>query len=211
MSFNPKRRYSAVALFSENLERVVLIHKLRPDWQAGKANLPGGKVELSDIPGSWWSVHGDSHGLDLQPGDTWVTSFSEESFDIAYRRCAVRELREETGLDIAAAALKLFCRLRYVSREGNAAECCFFAARGDVDAARTMEAERVFVGEVAHVFDGIGAYDFDPKTIGYRVELPTMPNLPYLVAMARQCLRGEGGATWPLTVYENGATLEHAQ
>mgnify|MGYP000718169211 FL=1 len=70
MSFNPKRRYSAVAVFSDDLERVVLIHKLRPNWQAGKANLPGGKVELSDIPGSWWSVHGDSHGLDLQPGDT---------------------------------------------------------------------------------------------------------------------------------------------
>ena len=192
MSFNPKRRYSAVALFSENLERVVLIHKLRPDWQAGKANLPGGKVEAGE-------------GI---PADYCRSSSYAEADHL---HCAARELREETGLDIAAAALKLFCRLRYVSREGNAAECCFFAARGDVDAARTMEAERVFVGEVAHVFDGIGAYDFDPKTIGYRVELPTMPNLPYLVAMARQCLRGEGGATWPLTVYENGATLEHAQ
>lgn len=44
------RRYSAVALFSPNLDRVVLIHKLRPTWQAGKANFPGGKVEKGDWP-----------------------------------------------------------------------------------------------------------------------------------------------------------------
>jgi hypothetical protein len=37
------------------------------------------------------------------------------------------------------------------------------------------------------------------------VWLPTMPNLPYLVAMARQCLRGEGAGSWPLTIYEGSA------
>lgn len=42
MSFSPKKRYSAVVVLSEDLERVVLIHKQKPDWQAGKANVPGG-------------------------------------------------------------------------------------------------------------------------------------------------------------------------
>jgi len=40
MTWSPTRRYSAVAVFSQDLERVVLIHKLRPAWQAGKANFP---------------------------------------------------------------------------------------------------------------------------------------------------------------------------
>ncbi len=192
MSFNPRRRYSAVAVFSDDLERVVLIHKLRPDWQAGKANLPGGKVEESDGPSqAQWDA--------TPPTDRNYAA-------LMHHNCARRELAEETGLDIAAAALQLFCRLRFVSREGDAAECCFFAARGDVDAARTMEAERVFVSDAADLFlDSVGyryPVEYGTKFCG----LETMPNIPYLVAMARQCLRGEGGATWPLTVYENGAT-----
>ena len=85
MSFSPKRRYSAVAVFSEDLERVVLIHKLRPNWQAGKANLPGGKVEaeqdyINANVEDWQGTH-------------------EEACDEVYRRCARRELREETGYD----------------------------------------------------------------------------------------------------------------
>jgi len=49
-TWSPRRRYSAVAVFSDDLERVVLIHKLKPAWQAGKANFPGGKVEAKDWP-----------------------------------------------------------------------------------------------------------------------------------------------------------------
>lgn len=136
MSFNPKRRYSAV--MSEDLERVVLIHKLRPAWQAGKANLPGGKVETSDWPPGGADENPDYEGAALD----------------AYHACAIRETREETGLDIDATALQLFCRLRFVSREGDAAECCFYACRGDVDASRTMETERVFAVEITDVFHG---------------------------------------------------------
>ena len=127
----------------------------------------------------------------------------------AYINCAARELREETGLDVAAAALKLFCRLCFKTPEGDAAECCFFAARGDVDAARTVEAERVFVGEVAEVIAGGVSYHYwsDRAMSDECGIIPTMPNLPYIVAMARQCLRGgDTTKTWPLTVYENGAT-----
>lgn len=198
MSFNLKRRYSAVAIFSEDLERVVLIHKQKPDWQAGKANLPGGKVE-GFAPNRF-----ACNGTGDWPRDHW-----HDIEEKAYINCAARELREETGLDVAAAALKLFCRLCFKTPEGDAAECCFFAARGDVDAARTVEAERVFVGEVAEVIAGGVSYHYwsDRAMSDECGIIPTMPNLPYIVAMARQCLRGgDTTKTWPLTVYENGAT-----
>lgn len=217
MNFNPKRRYSAVAVMSEDLERVVLIHKLRPDWQAGKANLPGGKVD-GVMTGS-----GD-HGTGDWP-DRIVQHFMKPGFrfrddnelvDQAHLVCAARELREETSLDVAAAALQLFCRLRFKSREGDDAECCFYAVKGDVDAARTRETERVFTCDIdTFFFDGQAFYlRSDAELAQAEAEfgvkrgcwLPTMPNLPYLVAMARQCLRGEGAGSWPLTVYENGAT-----
>jgi 8-oxo-dGTP diphosphatase len=35
-------------LFSENLEEVLLIKKARPDWQRGKLNGVGGKIEKTD-------------------------------------------------------------------------------------------------------------------------------------------------------------------
>ena len=87
----PKRRYSAVALFSQDLDHVLLIHKQKPAWQAGKANFPGGKVEESD-----------------QPTDSELYRQTSE-----YHNCAHRELLEETGLDVPAAQLQLFCVLRF--------------------------------------------------------------------------------------------------
>ena len=44
-------RYSAIAVFDKDLDHVVLIEKQKPAWQAGKANFPGGKVELQDWQG----------------------------------------------------------------------------------------------------------------------------------------------------------------
>jgi 8-oxo-dGTP pyrophosphatase MutT (NUDIX family) len=35
---------------SEDLQDVVLVKKLRPDWQAGHFNCPGGKVEPDELP-----------------------------------------------------------------------------------------------------------------------------------------------------------------
>ena len=40
--------YTAGFLFSENLEQVCLVKKLKPKWQAGKWNAVGGKVELGE-------------------------------------------------------------------------------------------------------------------------------------------------------------------
>ena len=64
------------------------------------------------------------------------------------------------------------------------AECRFYCAIGDVDAAQTRESESIFVADVDDVLDG---QVIDCNT----VTLPTMGNLPWLVAMARQRLRGD--------------------
>lgn len=39
------KKYTIGALFSHDLTEVLLINKLRPKWQAGKLNLPGGHIE----------------------------------------------------------------------------------------------------------------------------------------------------------------------
>lgn len=180
LAYNPKRRYSAVVMFSDDLEQVLLIHKLKPDWQAGKANFPGGKVEAEK---------------DYVNGETWEGTH-EEACDLVYRRCATRELREETGLDVAAADLKLFCRLRFTSREGDEAECCFFTARGPIFDAETKETEQVFSAEVHEViWNEVGYYkDYAPY-----VRVPVLPELPWLAAMAKEMLETNCA---PRTVYQ---------
>jgi ADP-ribose pyrophosphatase YjhB (NUDIX family) len=35
-------------LYSESFDRVLLIRKTKPDWQAGNFNFPGGKIEKSE-------------------------------------------------------------------------------------------------------------------------------------------------------------------
>ncbi len=189
----PKRRYSAVALFSQDLEHVLLIHKLKPAWQAGKANFPGGKVEESDHP-SQCNSPDDASGCTCN--------------NMVYRNCAHRELLEETGLDVPAAQLQLFCKLRYKAREGDTAECYFFAAVGPVFDAKTKEAERVFPCDTVEVAEGSASYQWwSNQAMSLETEtLPTMPNLPYLVPMAQQCLRSEGKGPWPLTIYESSVT-----
>ncbi len=207
MTWSPTRRYSAVAVFSQDLERVVLIHKLRPAWQTGKANFPGGKVELKDWPMP-------DHSLDESPDYFGAV-------EDAYRRCAARELQEETGLVVPASSLTLFCTLRFRSREGDAAECQFFCCRGDVEAARTIEQERVFIDASDSIQQGYDAiYDTfrnedSTKTaptqtkecpyLAACINIPSMSNLPWLTAMARQMLRGDGSdSTPPFVVYEAG-------
>lgn len=206
VKWSPKRRYSAAAVFSDDLERVVLIHRLKPAWQAGKANVPGGKVEDKDWPCDYHPRNMISHCRcpgtlpeDWENKDHRSTTPERDS----YARGAARELAEETGLVVDAAALTHFCTLRFHSREGDDAECRFYCTRGDVEAARTMEEERVFVAALSQVIEGEVFIDY-----GMSGEwLPIMPNLPYLVAMAQQCLRGsDSSKAWPLTIYENGAT-----
>lgn len=148
-------RYSGVVCLSEDLRRVVLLHKLKPDWQKGKANFPGGKVEDCDYDPM--NDGGDGGRL---------------SMFLAQYRCAVREVREETSLGIGLPTL--FCVI-----EKPEAECYFFYHVGDIAEAKTMEAETVFADTVDNVLNG--------RTMRFCPDngtLPTMPNLPWLLAMA---------------------------
>lgn len=72
---------------------VLLVHKNKPDWQKGRLNLVGGKVE---------------------EGEDAIT-------------CAVRELKEETGLSPLAFQPKLYCG----HIEGT--DCVVHCVRLDVD------------------------------------------------------------------------------
>ena len=44
------KHYTLVFLFNHYRDMVVLIHKLRPDWQSGLLNGVGGKVEDNELP-----------------------------------------------------------------------------------------------------------------------------------------------------------------
>lgn len=189
--FNPKRRYTAIAVFDEILESVVLIHKLRPPRQKDRANFPGGKLEDKDyVQGPWEDSFLDADNLAK-----------------AFRNCAARELTEETGLVIPKKDLKLFCTVRFKSHEGDDAEICYFCCIGEVDKAQTMERERIFVSSVSDVVLSTVKYvnswrpkdhSIDPQYI----TIPTMPNLPWLTMMAFQALQTSSSAP-PFIVYDS--------
>lgn len=119
-------------LFSDNLRRVVLIEKQRPEWQKGRLNGVGGKIE---------------------PGET-----PEEAVR--------REFREETGADIDG--WRRFCDLHF-----EAGTVYFFMAVHDADI-KSMTDERVDWYETRKI-----------------PELPTLPNLCWLIPLAidKDCLR----------------------
>ena len=195
-------RYSAIAIFDKDLDRVVLIEKQKPVWQAGKANFPGGKVEARDAPGAWYSIVGDCHGLDSRPGDKWFTRTDDTAVAQAHLTCAIRETAEETGLILDPSTVKHFATLRFTT-DGQPGECRFFCCLGDVDAATTKEQERIFVDDVFSVMHGQVSYCTDDSNTPRYHFLDTMPNLPWLCAMARQRLRdGYDGAD--LHVVETG-------
>lgn len=166
-------RYSAIAVFDADLDRVVLIEKQKPAWQVGKANFPGGKVEDTDWPS--------------------IEEFDYEHVrrNVAHLHCAIRELKEETGLVVDAATVKHFTTLHFTTA-GEPGECHFFCCVGDIDVATTKEMERVFIDDVFNVMLGEVSYTTnEPRRYHF---LATMSNLPWLVAMARQRLRDGNAA-----------------
>lgn len=184
------KRYSCVAAFSHSLHDVLLIHKLRPAWQAGKANFPGGKVDADD----WLDADG------TQTSDAYL----------AHINCAVRELREEAGLKLKADKLRHFCTLRFTTH-GEPGECWFYCTEADIARAKTQEEERIFMAPVSSVLQGEVTSTMTIRHPGVTTTstytLPTVSNLPWLCAAARQCLRGEDVRAWPLLVVEHGTAL----
>ncbi len=179
------RRYSSIAMFSDDLQRIVLIHKQKPDWQAGLANVIGGKVEPDDYL--------DAHGT--------MTC----DHNLAHVRCAKRETKEETGIVVSFDLIKHFCDIRF-RNDNKYSECRLYCSIADIDKARTVETERVFISNVSDVSTGTVKYILkwrpsEGKAISPIYEtIPTLPNLPWLVAMAKQCMCGEDKLTWPVIV-----------
>ena len=111
------KRYSAIAVFDKDLDRVVLIEKQKPAWQAGKANFLGGKVEL-----------GDYKSCTLCATCAYLDSPISCNVCITntHLTCAVRELNEETGLVVNPDDVKHFATLRFTT-DGQPGECRFFS------------------------------------------------------------------------------------
>jgi 8-oxo-dGTP pyrophosphatase MutT (NUDIX family) len=178
-------RYSAIAIFDKDLDRVVLIEKQKPAWQAGKANFPGGKVEPSDYRNS-------SLCSTCSIADSVISC--DECVNNTHLACAIRETAEETGLILDPSTVKHFATLRFTT-DGQSGECRFFCCIGDVDTATTKEQERIFVDDVFSIMHGQVSYCTDDSNTPRYHFLDTMPNLPWLCAMARQRLRdGYDGA-----------------
>jgi len=176
------KRYSAIAVFDKNLDRVMLIEKQKPAWQAGKANFPGGKVEKEDYKNS---------KLCTACADLASPISCNVCITNTHLTCAIRELAEETSLIVNPDDVKHFATLRFTTA-GEPGECRFFCCIGDVDAATTKEQERIFVDSVFGVMHGAVCYTTDERPRYHFLD--TMPNLPWLCAMARQRLRDGSGA-----------------
>ena len=66
------KHYTVGFVFDPALEKVLLIQKNRPDWQAGKLNGPGGRVEENETP--YMSVAREVReetNLDIPP-EKWI-------------------------------------------------------------------------------------------------------------------------------------------
>lgn len=142
------KRYVVGFMMNSSLDFVALIRKERPEWQAGKLNGIGGKVEEGENP-----------------------------YDAMYR-----EFREETGVDVYTDPAvnphwKLFCILGIgdLGRPGSLGEVYCYWTTGFTPLTSVTD-EKVDWVEVASLSD----------------RQDTIPNLRWLVQMARSMSFGEG-------------------
>ena len=130
-------------LFSEDLQRVVMIRKTHPEWQRGRQNGIGGHNK----PGEYSAI------------------------------AMAREFEEETGLHVHPFTWSHYARLELwkdlVDDKTPVSIVEVFAARGDVDAARTTTDEVVEVENVRVLHAGRG-----PGSPGL------VENVPWLVGLA---------------------------
>ncbi len=105
--------------FNPEGTKVVLIEKIKPDWQKGKINGIGGKLEGDELPIVWRTE-----------SETYGTSMA-------------REFKEETGIETKPDDWECFC-----TYSGKDWHMNIFRAFGDVTKAKTMEAEKVLVADV---------------------------------------------------------------
>ena len=100
------KKYTVGFIFNEPMDKVLLIHKLAPEWQIGKINGLGGKVE---------------------EGEANIT-------------CIVREIKEESGLITEPEDWNLVCIMH---SPVFTIDCFAYVYKGDMDDAKSMEAEQI--------------------------------------------------------------------
>ena len=132
------KNYTVGFIFNAGLSRVALIHKNRPEWQKGKLNGIGGKMEEGETSSA----------------------------------CMVREVQEETGLHTK---LEQWIFLGTIARDEYDAVVDFYAMvhAGAPEAIATQTDEQVEWCDARHL----------PETV--------LPNLPWLIAYARDRLQNE--------------------
>jgi len=104
------QHYVVGFLFNWKQDRVVLIRKTKPDWQAGKLNGVGGKIELGETPyeamarefqeetgvaidpSFWIYVAVMANGTRIKQGDVYLHVFAAKFANVLQR---VRQTTEE--------------------------------------------------------------------------------------------------------------------
>ncbi len=156
-------------LFSEDFSYVVLIEKSKPEWQAGRLNGVGGKIEEGEEPlDAMRREFKEEAGLDIQH---WI--------EFAHLSDA-RDVETAAGVLSTVALSGKAPRGRVEQALVHLKPAKFdlhvFYATGPATDARSMEAEPVRVVYTPAVIAG------EFKTIG---------NLPWLITLARQVALGE--------------------
>lgn len=83
-------------LFSPNLELVTLIHKKRPDWQLGKLNGVGGKVEEGEFAlDAMRREFEEETGVRIESWDPYLVLIDEiNKFEITYFRAFSDKIKD---------------------------------------------------------------------------------------------------------------------
>lgn len=113
-------KYIIGILFRRNFTEVLMIHKLKPEWQKGLINFPGGKMELLPF---------------TKPSIGLYDPRRETPF-----ACASREFKEETNLDIPE---KMWLHIGQIQGVDYTCEVMTALWSESFGRAKTMEKEKI--------------------------------------------------------------------
>lgn len=75
-------QYTVGFIFNEDLSKILLIHPNRPEWQVGKLNGPGGKVEEDETPVDCVVREIEEETSLIIPSDKWTLTAVEHHTDM---------------------------------------------------------------------------------------------------------------------------------
>jgi 8-oxo-dGTP pyrophosphatase MutT (NUDIX family) len=101
------KRYTIGALFSPDLERVLLLQKQRPDWQKGRFNFPGGKLELGESVSECIAREFEEETGAVIPATSWhhIGRIENSDKDKTIKKIDTIELHFHEQLELAYALL----------------------------------------------------------------------------------------------------------